>query len=198
VLRLLRGPLGLLFGISVAGSFAQRTFLTMTPIIVARSGGSEAAGAAVLSAYLGAQAIGTLASGVLTDRFDRQRMLMVLSALAVPAHLTAVLATPAGPLAFGAAIASGFLTMALLPPIVVIAQEMVPSGTAASSGVVMGLAWAFGALGIPLAGALGDAIGPAHAAAWAMPAFFIGTLCAAQSSLRPYRHAPEIRASRGG
>lgn len=190
VMRLLRGPLGLLFGISVVGSFAQRTFLTMMPIIVDRAGGSEAAGAAVLSAYLGAQALGTLTSGVLADRLDRQRMLIVLTSVAVPAHLIAILATPAGPLAIGAAMVSGFVTMAIVPPVIVIAQEMVPGGTGASSGIVMGFAWAFGALGIPLAGLLGDAIGPAAAAAWAMPAFFIGTLCAARPSLRPYRHPP--------
>lgn len=198
VLRLLRGPLGLLFGISVVGSFAQRTFLTMTPIIVDRAGGSEAAGAAVLSAYLGAQALGTLTSGILTDRLDRQRMLIVLTSVAVPAHLVAILATPAGPLAIGAAMMAGFVTMALVPPVVVIAQEMVPGGTGASSGVVMGFAWAFGALGIPLAGMLGDAIGPVAAAAWAMPAFLIGTLCAAQPSLRPYRHAPGAVSSTPG
>ncbi len=63
ILRLLAGPLGLLMGISVVGAFAQRVFLTMEPIIVARAGGSEAVGAVALSVYLGAQALGTLAGG---------------------------------------------------------------------------------------------------------------------------------------
>ena len=41
VLNRLGGPLGLLMGISVVGAFAQRVYLTMEPIVVARSGGSD-------------------------------------------------------------------------------------------------------------------------------------------------------------
>jgi hypothetical protein len=55
LLRQLRGPLGLLFGISMAGAFAQRVYLTMEPIIVARAGGSETVGAVAQSIYLGAR-----------------------------------------------------------------------------------------------------------------------------------------------
>lgn len=186
VLRLLGGPLGLLFGISAAGAFVQRTFLTFAPIIADRAGVSEVAGAVALSVYLGAQAFGTLASGFLTDRLDRRRILVAVTALAVPAHVLAVVLPPATPPALAAAIAAGFLNMALLPPVVVMAQEMVPSGAAASSGIVMGLAWAAGSVGIPLAGLLGDAFGPVASAAWSMPVLLLGTLLALHPSLRPY------------
>jgi len=189
VLRLLRGPLGLVFGISAAAAFVQRTFLTMTPIIAHRAGVSEAAGAAVLSIYLGSQALGTLSSGFLTDRVDRQRLMIGAAVLAVPAHVLAVVAAPAGVVAIAAAIVAGFLNMALLPPVVVMAQEMVPEGAAVSSGIVMGLAWATGALLIPIAGALGDAFGPVASAAWSMPALFLGAVFAMHPSLRPYSRA---------
>lgn len=187
VLAALKGPLGILFGISALSAFVQRTFLTLSPIIVSEAGRGEATGAAVLSLYLGAQAAGTLASGVLTDRVDRRRILVCATLLAAPAHVAAVLAAPAGPVAFAAAAAAGFLNMALLPPIVVMAQEMVPEGTAVSSGIVMGLAWATGSLGLLAAGALGDIVGPAQAAAWSAPVLFVGTLLALHRSLRAYR-----------
>ena len=90
ILRQLAGPLGIVFGISSAMTFVQRAFLTMEPIIVAEMGGSEALGAVALSVYLGAQAFGTVAGGVLTDRMDRRRLLFWLCALALPAHLLAV------------------------------------------------------------------------------------------------------------
>lgn len=109
--------------------------------------------------------------------------------LALPAHVLAFLAAPAGPLALGAAMVAGFLNMVVLPPIVVMAQEIVPEGASASSGVVMGLAWAVGSLGIPLSGALGDAIGPAAAAAWSMPVLLVGAALALHPSLRPFRRA---------
>ena len=94
VLRALRGPLGLLFGISVVGAFAQRVFLTMGPIIGARAGASEAAGALALSLYLGTQALGTLTGGFLADRVDRGRLLAWLTFLAFPAHFLAVSLPP--------------------------------------------------------------------------------------------------------
>jgi len=189
VLRLLAGPLGLVFGISAIGAFVQRTFLTMMPIIAARAGVGEAAGAAVLSAYLGAQAFGTLAGGFFTDRIDRRVLMTTASLLAVPAHLAAVTLAPASTLGVLAAIAAGFLNMTLLPPVVVMAQEMVPEGAAASSGIVMGLAWAIGSLMIPVTGALGDLYGPVSAAAWSMPTLLFVSLLALHPSLRPFSHA---------
>lgn len=193
VLRLLRGPLGLLFGVSAIGAFVQRTFLTFMPIVAARAGVSETAGAVVLSVYLGAQALGTLTGGFLTDRMNRQRLMIVISIFSVPAHIAAVVLPPASTPALLAAVAAGFLNMALLPPVVVMAQEMVPAGAAASSGIVMGLAWAAGTVLIPMTGALGDVYGPVAVAAWSMPALLLIALLASNRSLRPYsrpRHGP--------
>ena len=189
VLRLLAGPLGLVFGVSAVGAFVQRTFLTFMPIVAARAGVSEAAGATILSVYLGAQALGTLTGGYLTDRVDRQRLMIGVSLLAAPAHIAAVALAPASTPALAAAAAAGFLNMALLPPVVVMAQEMVPEGAAASSGIVMGLAWAVGALLIPVTGALGDAFGPGTAALWSMPTLLLIALFASHPSLRPYSRA---------
>lgn len=189
VLRLIRGPLGIVFGVSALAAFVQRTFLTLSPIISAGAGVSEASGAVVISLYLGSQAIGTLVAGVLTDRIDRRVLIGGTMLLALPAHVLAFLAVPASPLALGAAMAAGFLNIIVLPPIVVMAQEMVPDGASASSGIVMGLAWAVGSLGIPLSGALADAIGPAAAAAWSMPVLLAGAALALHPSLRPFSRA---------
>lgn len=191
VLRLLAGPLGLVFGISAVQAFVQRTFLTMMPIIAAEAGVGEAAGAVVLSVYLGAQAFGTLAGGFLTDRMNRQTFMIAMSLLAVPVHVAAVILAPASAAGLAAAVAAGFLNMAVLPPVVVMAQEMVPDGAAASSGIVMGLAWATGSLVIPFTGALADVYGPVPAAAWSMPALALIALLARHRSLRPHSHAAE-------
>lgn len=189
VLRKLKGPLGLVFGISVVGSFAQKAVLTFIPIIAHRAGESETAGAVVLSIYLGAQGLGTLASGYLTDRLNRQHLLAAISVLAVPTHILAFTLAPASPAAIVMAVCAGFLNMALLPPIVVVAQEILPSGTAVSSGIVMGLAWAVGTLAIPVVGGFADAFGPVAATAWSMPLLLLGALFAMQPSLRPYCRA---------
>jgi predicted MFS family arabinose efflux permease len=175
-------------GISVVGAFAQRVYLTMEPIVVARSGGSESIGAISLSIYLGAQALGTLTGGYLSDRMDRSRLLAGLTLLAFPAHFFAVSLPPGRAPAFLMAAAAGFLGMAMMPGIVVKAQELLPEGAAVSSGIVMGLAWAIGSLGVLITGALGDWIGPREAAMVSMPALLVGTLLALHPALREHPH----------
>lgn len=184
VLRQLAGPLGIVFGISSAMTFVQRTFLTMEPIIVAEAGGSEALGAVALSVYLGAQAFGTVAGGLLTDRMDRRKLLLWLCTLALPAHLLAVWLGPWNGPGLGAIAVAGFLGMATLPPIVVMAQEMIPRAPGASSGIVMGLAWTVGSIGVMGAGALADVTGPHAATLLSMPVAGVAALLALHPGLK--------------
>ena len=193
VLKTLKGPLGVVFGISAVGAFVQRVYLTMEPIIAAQAGVSEAMGAVALSIYLGAQAVGTLTGGFLTDRMDRRTLLVGLTLLSVPTHMLALWlpAGTGGALAFAAL--SGFLNMALLPPIVVIAQEILPEGTGVGSGIVMGLAWAVGSVGVLGTGIVGDLVGPRSAAVFSVPMLLVGTLLALHPSLRAHRRAVHAR-----
>ena len=193
VLRILAGPLGLLFGISSVGAFAQRTFLTMQPIVVAQAGGSETVGAWSLTVYLLAQSVGTLVGGTLADRVDRQRLLVGLCLLSFPAHMLAVSLTPGAPAALAFAGAAGFLGMATLPPIVVMAQEMLPRSAALGSGIVMGLAWATGSVGVLGTGVLADHIGAQGAAVASMPAILIALALALHPALG--RHRRPLHAS---
>jgi FSR family fosmidomycin resistance protein-like MFS transporter len=183
VLGQLAGPLGLVFGVSAAMAWAQRAFLTMVPIIVARTGGSETVGAVMLSVYLGAQAFGTVAGGLLTDRMDRRRMLMGLCGLALPAHLVAVGLPVGTTAAFAAAAFAGFLGMATLPGIVVIAQELIPGGAGVGSGIVMGLAWATGSVGVLVTGAAADVMGPLQATLLTMPVILIAVAFSSHRAL---------------
>lgn len=169
VLRQLRGPLGLIFGVSAIMAFIQRAFLTMEPIIVAEAGGPETLGALALTVYLSAQAVGTVTGGVLADRVDRRRLLVALCFWTLPAHLLALWVGPEGVWGLAAAGLAGFLGMATLPPIVVMAQEMIPTGTAVSSGIVMGLAWATGSVLVLGTGALADVVGARAATLASMP-----------------------------
>ncbi|HEX7052047.1 MAG TPA: MFS transporter [Longimicrobiales bacterium] len=187
VLRMLRGPLGLIFGISAASAFVQRVFLTMEPIAMAAAGATEAAGALMLTTYLAGQAFGSLTGGVLADHVDRRRLLFALTGLAFPAHLLA-LGLPGGSApALAAAFAAGLINMAILPPIVIMAQEIVPAGAAAGSGIAMGLAWATGSIGVLAVGALGDAVGARTAALMAVPVVLLGTALALHPALYGHR-----------
>lgn len=173
VLRLLKGPLGLIFGISAVAAFGQRVFTTFMPLVAAGDGRSEAAGAAVLSVYLGAQAVGTLAGGLWTDRGSRVRLLMVLTVVALPAHAVALGAAAGSVPGLAAAAVAGFVNMAMLPPLVILAQELVPDGAAVGSGIAMGLAWGAGSLLLPLSGMLGDLWGPRGGALASLPLYLL-------------------------
>jgi FSR family fosmidomycin resistance protein-like MFS transporter len=179
VFVLLRGPLGLIFGVSAVAAFIQRVFLTMEPIMIARNGGSETAGAAMLSVYLGAQALGSIAGGFLADRVERRKLLLWLALLSFPAHTLAMWLPAGSPLTFAVAAVAGLLNMALLPPIVLMAQELMPSGAALSSGIVMGLAWATGSIAMLGVGVIADQVGPQNAALLAMPLMLLGAVLAA-------------------
>lgn len=187
VLKQLRGPLGIIFLISALGAFIQRVFLTLEPIAASQAGVSEATGALILSVYLAAQGAGTLTSGWLTDRVDRRRLLVILTLLAFPAHFMAFWVTPGSYWTFAFAIVAGFLNMALLPPIVVMAQEILPEGTGVSSGIVMGLAWALGSVGVLGSGVLGDMAGARTAALASFPLILVATLLAMHPALRAFR-----------
>ncbi|MEZ4414675.1 MAG: MFS transporter [Gemmatimonadota bacterium] len=184
LIRHLGGPLGLLFAISALGAFVQRTFLTLEPIIIDQGGGSQGARAVALTVYLSAQAMGTLTSGFLTDRMDRGRLLVGLTLLGAPAHWLAITLPPDSVGGVAAILAAGFLNMALLPPIVVTAQELLPAGAAVGSGIVMGLAWSVASVALIIPGWLGDLVGPVRAGQLCAPVLLVGTLLALHPSLR--------------
>lgn len=187
VLRLLAGPLGVVFGISASATFIQRSFQTMMPIVVAQAGGTEAEGALVLTAYLIGQAGGSLAGGLLTDRMDRRALLFGLTLGSLPAHVLAIGLPPGSPAGLAAAAVAGLLNLAVVPPVVIMAQEMLPGGAALGSSIAMGLAWATGSVFVLGTGALGDAVGPRTAALLVMPAILIGTALALHPALRGHR-----------
>mgnify|MGYP002623406285 FL=1 len=164
-------------------AFIQRAFLTMEPIIVAERGGSEALGALALTVYLSAQAFGTVTGGVLADRVDRRKLLAFLCFWTLPAHLLALWVGPEGVWGLTAVGLAGFMGMATLPPVVVMAQEMIPTGTAVSSGIVMGLAWATGSLFVLGTGAAADVIGAEAATLWSMPVALVAVGLALHPSL---------------
>ncbi len=192
IARLLGGPLGIVFAISVLSAYLQRLFLTLVPIVVARGGGSETAGALALTVYLAGQAVGTLGGGVLTDRMDRRHLLAGLALLSLPAHAVAFL-QPVGPAGLAAAAVAGAVNQGMLPALVVMAVEMEPRSSGLAAGIVMGLAWAVGSVGVLGAGALGDAIGPRAAALVTMPVILGAAALALHPRLR--RHGRPVPAA---
>jgi FSR family fosmidomycin resistance protein-like MFS transporter len=190
IARILRGPLGLVFGISCTTAFLNSLFLTFQPIVLAAGGASEARGAVVLSVYLGGQAAGSLLGGFLADRMDRPRLLAILTGVAFPLHALAFLLPGAGALSLAVVVLAGVSNMAVLPPIVIMALELSPSFASTSSGIVMGLAWATASLAVLPAGVVGDLLGPQLGAIVLTPTVLAGTWLALRPKLRRHSQPP--------
>jgi len=76
---------------------------------------------------------------------------------------------------------------------VVMAQEMIPTGTAVSSGIVMGLAWATGAMGVLGTGALADVLGARAATLMSFPVGLIAVGLALHPALARQRPPVALR-----
>ena len=77
--------------------------------------------------------------------------------LSVPAVLLFTLYP--GPWAFATAILIGVLAASTAPLMLLMAQQLMASRAGLASGLVMGLGFVTGAIGVPINGAIGDAIG---------------------------------------
>ncbi|TMD10895.1 MAG: MFS transporter [Chloroflexi bacterium] len=104
-----------------------------------------------------ASAVGTVGCGSLADRYGRRVVILVTLLLTVPAILLYTLYP--GPWAFATAILIGFLAASTAPLLLLMAQQLMASRAGLASGLVMGLGFVTGAIGVPINGAIGDAIG---------------------------------------
>lgn len=101
--------------------------------------------------------LGTLLGGAFADRIGPKRIVVVTLSLLVPALLLFV-GFP-GPLAFATGIALGMLSEASLSVTLVMAQELVPGRVGVTSGVILGLGFVTGGIGVPVTGRLADSLG---------------------------------------
>jgi FSR family fosmidomycin resistance protein-like MFS transporter len=102
-------------------------------------------------------ALGTVGCGALADRFGRRTVIIVSVLLSIPAVALYVLFP--GPLGFLWAIMVGSLAASTAPLTLMIAQELMAGRAGLASGLILGLAFVSGAIGLPLTGAVADRIG---------------------------------------
>jgi len=102
-------------------------------------------------------ALGTVGCGALADRFGRKTVILVSVVLSIPAVALYVLVP--GPLGFAWAVLVGFLAASTAPLTLMMAQELMAGRAGLASGLIMGLAFVTGAIGVPLTGAVADRFG---------------------------------------
>ncbi len=104
-----------------------------------------------------ASALGTVGSGALADRFGRRAVILGSLVLTIPALL--LFAQFTGPIAFVTGALVGFSAASTAPLMLIMAQELMAGQVGVASGLILGLGFVTGAIGIPITGALADAFG---------------------------------------
>jgi len=149
--------LAAVIGVMMSRSWTVNAFQSFTPTWYRMLGyGPEFYGPLATVLVL-ASAVGTVGCGSLADRFGRRTVILATLLLSIPAIL--LFTAYPGPWAFGTAILIGFLAASTAPLMLLMAQQLMASRAGLASGLVMGLGFVTGAIGIPINGAIADAIG---------------------------------------
>jgi FSR family fosmidomycin resistance protein-like MFS transporter len=149
--------LAMVIGVMMSRSWTVGVFQAFTPTWYAKLGYGPAFYGPLVTTLVLASAFGTVGCGSLADRYGRRTVILATLALSVPAILLFTLFP--GPWAFGSAILIGFLAASTAPLMLLMAQQLMSARAGLASGLVMGLGFVTGAIGVPINGAIADAIG---------------------------------------
>lgn len=152
-----RGPLMVLYAISLSRASLHLLIANLLPFILKDQGYSLQATGGVVSAFLLAGALGSFLGGALAEKFG-ERKLNALSGLLTTLFIWLGLFLPglAGLALFLLGTAS---LMSVIAVNVTQAQELAPSHTSTVSAMLMGFVWGVGSLTVPLIGPLAAAWG---------------------------------------
>ena len=149
--------LAVVIGVMMSRSWTVNVFQAFTPTWYKQLGyGPEFYGPLAATLVL-ASAAGTVGCGTLADRYGRRTVIVATLVLSTPAILLYTLFP--GPWAFATGILIGFLAASTAPLMLLMAQQLMASRAGLASGLVMGLGFVTGAIGIPINGAIADSIG---------------------------------------
>jgi FSR family fosmidomycin resistance protein-like MFS transporter len=150
-------PLAIVIGVMMSRTWTVQVFQTFTPTWYQQLGYGPSFYGPLATTLVLSSAVGMVGCGALADRFGRRTVIIGTLVLSIPAILLYT-AFP-GPWAFGSAILIGFLAASTAPLMLVMAQQLLVTRAGLASGLVMGLGFITGSIGIPINGAIADAIG---------------------------------------
>ena len=150
-------PLAVVIGVMMSRSWTVSVFQSFTPTWYKLLGYGPAFYGPLATTLVLASAVGTVGCGTLADRYGRRTVILATLALSIPAIL--LFTVYPGPWAFGSAILIGFLAASTAPLMLVMAQQLMTERAGLASGLVMGTGFVTASLGLPINGAIADAIG---------------------------------------
>jgi FSR family fosmidomycin resistance protein-like MFS transporter len=149
--------LAVVIGVMMSRSWTVGVFQAFTPTWYEQQGYGPGFYGPLATTLVLASAVGTVGCGSLADRFGRRTVILATLVLSIPAILIFCLFP--GPWAFVSAALIGLLAASTAPLMLLMAQQLMSSRAGLASGLVMGLGFVTGAIGVPINGAIGDALG---------------------------------------
>src|SRR5438132_1605594 len=149
--------LAVVIGVMMSRSWTVSVFQSFTPTWYAQQGYRPSFYGPLVTILVLSSAVGTVGCGSLADRYGRRNVILGTLVLSAPAVLLYTMFP--GPWAFASAILIGFLAASTAPLMLLMAQQLMASRAGLASGLVMGLGFVTGAIGVPINGAIADAIG---------------------------------------
>jgi MFS transporter, FSR family, fosmidomycin resistance protein len=151
------GVLAIIVGVMMLRSWVTFGLQSFIPTWYASLGyGPEFYGPLATTLVL-TNAIGAVGAGTLADRIGRKTVIVASALFSIPAVL--VFAQFPGNSAFLTAAAIGLLGSSTAPLLLVLAQQVMAGRAGFASGLILGLGFVTGAIGIPIMGAIGDQYG---------------------------------------
>jgi MFS transporter, FSR family, fosmidomycin resistance protein len=162
--------------VTMLRSWVFLSVLQMSPIWYSELGFSQAFYGSLAATIILAGAVGTLLGGGLADRVGQRRVIVATLLLAIPALLLYVSFPGRQGLLLAALV--GFFCDASLSITLVMAQRLVPGRVGVASGVILGLGFVTGGIGVPITGRIADLFGMQVALASLTVLLALGSLVA--------------------
>jgi FSR family fosmidomycin resistance protein-like MFS transporter len=143
--------------VTMCRSWVSLSLLQMSPLWYAELGYSSAFYGPLASVIIFSGVVGTLVGGSFADRFGQRQVIVGALLLTIPALLLYV-AFP-GPQGLLLAALFGLFCDASLSVTLVLAQRLVPGRVGIASGVILGLGFVTGGIGVPITGRIADLYG---------------------------------------
>ena len=150
-------PLAATIAVMASRSWTTVTLQAFTPTWYERMGYQPWFYGPLATTVVLASAFGAVGTGTLADRFGRRAVILATLVASIPAVLLFV-GLP-GPLGFLWAVLVGLTAAATAPLTLMIGQELMAGRAGFASGLIMGLGFVTGAIGVPVTGFFADHLG---------------------------------------
>ncbi len=151
------GPMLAIIGVMMLRQWTMSSLQAFIPTWYASLGYAPSFYGALATTLVLASAVGAIGAGTTADRFGRRKVIVVSLIATIPALL--LFAQYQGPLAFVSVALVGLSAASTGPLMLVMAQQLMVGRAGVATGLILGLGFVTGAIGIPVTGAIADAFG---------------------------------------